>query len=100
MIFDWLLNLFKEKKPDSVEGEKVGMVTHYFSKPKVAVIKIEKGKVSVGETLMFRGHTTDFKQKVESLQVDHQPVSEVGRGKEAGVQVRARVRPNDAVYKV
>ncbi len=99
MIFDWLKKLFKGK-PAPVQGEKLGIVTHYFSKPKVAVIKLEKGKLSVGDTLLFHGHTTDFKQKIESLQIDHKPVQEVGRGKEAGIQVRARVRPHDEIYKV
>ncbi len=99
MFFDWLAKIFK-KKEKSVPGEEVGMVTHYFPKSKAAAIKIEKGKITVGDTLHFRGHTTNFKQRIDSLQSDHKAIQEAGRGKEVGVRVSARVRPNDIVYRL
>lgn len=99
MIFEWIKKLF-QKKEKPVQGTEIGVVTHYFPKPKVAVVKLDKGKLALGDTLVFRGHTTNFKQKVESLQIDHKPVQEASRGKEVGLQVKARVRPRDQVYKV
>lgn len=100
MIFDWFKKIFGKQAPEPVPGEEVGVVTHYFSKPKVAVIRVKKGKIEVGDSLVFRGHTTHFKQKIESLQIDHQPVQTAARGKEVGLQVKARVRPRDVVYKI
>ena len=99
MFFAWLKKIF-EKKVESGNGEQVGVITHYFPKPKVAVVKIQKGKMAVGDTLLFRGHTTNFQQKIESMQVDHKAVEEAGRGKEVGLQVKARVRPHDLVFKI
>lgn len=99
MIFDWLKKLF-QGKPEEPEGELVATVTHYFSKPRVAVLKVGKGKVAVGDTIAFRGHTTNFKQKIESLEIDHHKVNEAMRGKQVGLLVRARVRPHDQVFKL
>ena len=79
-------------------GERIGFVTHYFSHLSVAVVKLEAGTLRVGDNIHFRGHTTDFAQRVESLQVDHAPVTEVGRRDDFGLRVREHVRENDVVY--
>lgn len=99
-MFNWLKKIFSKPLPEAPQGEEIGVVTHYFSNPRVAVLKIKKGKIEVGDSLAFRGHTTNFKQKIESLQIDHKPVQSAARGKEVGLQVKARVRPHDTVYKI
>ena len=79
-------------------GERIGFVTHYFSHLSVAVVKLEAGTLRVGDNIHFRGHTTDFAQRVDSLQVNHAPVAEVGRRDDFGLKVREHVRENDVVY--
>jgi hypothetical protein len=81
-------------------GERIGVVTHYFGEPSVAVIKLESGTLRAGETIHFRGHTTDFEQTVESMQVDHAPVTEVSPKDDFGMKVTGHVREHDVVYKV
>lgn len=81
-------------------GERIGVVTHYFSHLSVAVVKLESETLRVGDNIHFRGHTTDFGQRVESLQVDHAAVPEVGPKDDFGLKVREHVRENDVVYKV
>ena len=54
--------------------EEIGKITHYFSKINVGVLEITKGKVQVGDTLHIKGHTTDYYQKIQSMQVEHAPV--------------------------
>ena len=81
-------------------GERIGVVTHYFSHLSVAVVKLEAARLRVGETIHIRGHTTDFKQRVDSLQVDHAPVQEAGPGDDFGLKVRDHAREHDVVYKV
>lgn len=81
-------------------GERVGVVTHYFSHLSVAVVKLEAGKLRVGDTIHVRGHTSDFSQRVESLQVDHAPVTEVGPKDDFGLKVMDHAREHDVVYKV
>jgi len=81
-------------------GERIGVVTHYFSHISVAVVKLENATLRVGDTIHFRGHTTDFKQPVDSLQVNHAPVQEVGPKDDFGLKVREHAREHDVVYKV
>jgi putative protease len=81
-------------------GERIGTVTHYFSHISVAVIKLETGALRVGDTIHIRGHTSDFSQRVDSLQVDHASVPEVGPRDDFGVKVREHARVNDVVYKL
>ena len=80
-------------------GKRIGLVTHYFGEPSVAIVKLESGSLRVGDTIHIRGHTTDFEQRVESMQVDHAPVMEVGPKDDFGVKVRDHVREHDVVYK-
>jgi len=81
-------------------GERTGVVTHYFSHLSVAVVKLEGTTLRVGDTIHFRGHTTDFKQRIDSLQVNHESVQEVGPKDDFGLKVREHVREHDIVYKV
>jgi putative protease len=81
-------------------GERLGVVTHYFDHLSVAVVRLESGSLRVGDVIHFQGHTTDFRQTVESLEVDHAPVNEVGPNDDFGLKVAERVREHDAVYKV
>ncbi len=81
-------------------GKPIGFVTHYFGEPSVAVVKLKTGTLRIGDTIHIRGHTTDFEQKVESLQVDHAPVTEVGPKDDFGMKVTGPVREHDVVYKV
>jgi putative protease len=81
-------------------GERIGVVTHYFSHLSVAVVRLETGTLRVGDTLHIRGHTTDFSQRVESLQVNHAPVMEARPRDDFGLKVREHARENDVVYKV
>ena len=81
-------------------GERIGVVTHYFGHLSVAVVKLESGMLRVGDNIHFRGHTTDFGQRVESLQVNHASVPAVGPGDDFGLKVREHAREHDVVYKV
>ena len=85
--------------PAAPAGERIGVVTHYFSHLSVAVVKLERGRLHVGDTIHFKGHTTDFSQRVASLQVDHQTVNEVGPDDDFGLQVSEHAREGDIVYK-
>jgi translation elongation factor EF-1alpha len=79
--------------------EKVGVVNDYFARIGVAGVDLV-GSLRVGDTVRFRGHTTDFEQVVESMQIEHQQVQEAGPGDSVGIKVLDRVRPGDIVYRV
>ncbi len=80
--------------------EEVGIVTHYFPHVEAAVVKLEKGSLNEGDTIILKGHTTDFKEIVTSMQLDHASIKEASKGQEIGLKVKSKVRENDVVYKV
>ena len=89
------------ERRDPLQGEeRVGFVTHYYGHLSVAAIRLESGSLQVGDTIRILGHTTDFRQRVESMQVEHQPVTEAGKRQEIGLKVTEHARENDDVYKV
>lgn len=84
----------------ALPGKRIGVVTHFFGHVSVARMRLEFGTLRVGDVIHIRGHTTDFEQKVESLEVDHAPANEVGPKDDFGLKVREHVREHDVVFKV
>jgi putative protease len=80
--------------------QKIGIVTHYFGKIGVAALKITDGELNVGDTIHVKGHTSDFTQTVEMMQVEHESVDVARAGDEIGLKTEKYARENDAVYKV
>ena len=80
--------------------EEIGVIVKFFVKPSVAAIEMKSGSIKIGDTLRYKGHTTDFTEVVNSMEVDNKPVEEAGAGDLIGIKVRKRVRENDSVYKV
>lgn len=89
----------KQKLPESVL-EKIGEVTHYFPHVDAAAVKLLKSGLKLGDQIYLKGHTTDFKEKVESIQLDHVAIKEGKKGQEIGLMVRSRVRIGDSVYRI
>jgi hypothetical protein len=80
--------------------ERIGFVTHYYGHLSVATLRLESGRLRVGDVIRIRGHTTDFTQKVESLEVDHAPVTDVGPNVDFGLKVVEHAREHDIVFKL
>jgi len=80
--------------------EKIGSVEHFFTNVGVAAIKITEGELKIGDTIHVVGAHTDFKQKIDSMQIDRNPVEHVKKGDDVGIKVKDRVREHDVVYKV
>ena len=82
---------------DEVE---IGKVIEFFVKPSVAAIVITAGQLSIGDTIKFKGATTNFEQKIESMEIDRKPVPAATIGQSVGIKVKERVRPNDKVFRL
>ena len=78
----------------------IGKVTHYFGKAGVAAIQITDGELRVGDTVRILGHTSDFTQQINSMQIDRAPVELAKVGDHIGVQVVEHAREHDEVYRV
>jgi translation initiation factor IF-2 len=83
-----------------MEEVKVGEVVKFFAKPGVAAIVITDGVLKAGDTIHIKGHTSDFTQQVESMQINNQDVSEAKVGDDVGIKTAERARPGDIAYKV
>lgn len=78
----------------------IGKVENFFQKPSVAAVRVEGEGLKVGAKIKFHGATTDFVQIVDSMQIEHQNVSEAKIGELVGIKTTARVRPGDKVLLV
>ncbi len=83
-----------------MEEKKIGVISHYFGHVGVGIIKIEAEGLKVGDTLHFKGHSSDFQQTVESMQLEHKDIQEGKVGDQVGVKVNEHVREHDEVFKV
>ena len=87
--------------PAAPPGDRVGVVTHYFGHLSVAVVKLDPGTIlRVGDNIHVKGHTSDFAQRVDSLQIGHAAVEQVGPDDDFGLKVVDHAREHDVVYRV
>jgi len=77
----------------------IGTVTHYYSHLNVAVLQLTD-RLKVGETIHILGYTTDFIQKVASMEVDHHRMVLVEPGENVALKVVEPVREHDTIYRV
>ncbi|KYK24391.1 hypothetical protein AYK26_06855 [Euryarchaeota archaeon SM23-78] len=81
------------------EEREVGTVTHYYTNIGVAVIELTD-TLKVGDKIHIKGATSDFTQKVDSMQIEHKNVKEAKKGESIGLKVKEHVREHDKVFVV
>ena len=79
---------------------RIGTVTHYYNHLHVAGVTVTDGELRKGDTIHVKGHTSDFEQRVESMQIDHEPVEVAKSGDEIGLTVIEHAREHDTVFRV
>ncbi len=89
-----------KKQALEVSLEKIGKVTHYFPHVKAAAVMLLKDGLKVGDNIYIKGHTTDFKETIKSIQLDRVPIQEGKKAQEIGLLVKSRVRQGDSVYRI
>ena len=82
-----------------MEGKQIGIVTHFYGSICVAVVDLTD-TIEVGDDIHILGRTTDFNQKVKSLQIEHDQIESAGTGMEVAIKVERRVRRGDKVFKL
>jgi translation elongation factor EF-1alpha len=80
--------------------DKIGVVIHYWSNIGVAGVHITDGKLEVGDTIRIKGHTSDFTQRVDSMQVNNESVEVATPGDDVGLKVADHAREHDEVFRV
>ncbi len=79
------------------EKKQVGKVTHFFSKISVAAVELTGG-LKVGDMISIEGGAGTLEQRVESMQMNNQPIAEAKAGDVVGLKVLGRVKEGDRVY--
>lgn len=80
-----------------VEEKPIGKVTHFYSHLSVGIIELADS-LKVGQQIKIIGHTTNFEQTVDSIQVDHKEVEEAKKGDVIGLKVSEHVREGDEIF--
>lgn len=80
--------------------EEIGRITHYFGHLHVAAIEVLHGTLAVGDKIHIKGHTSDFTQTIDSIQIDGKPIEQASVGQAVGIHVADHAREHDLVYKV
>jgi putative protease len=79
---------------------KIGHITHYYNRISVAVLFLTDN-LELGDTIHILGHTTDFIQRVSSMEIEHKKVFSVGPSDdEVAIKVIEPVRRGDAIHKI
>jgi translation initiation factor IF-2 len=77
----------------------IGKVIHYWTRLGVAGVELTD-TLKMDEPVHFLGATTDFGQRVTSLQLNKRFINEAFAGQQVGILVADRVRTGDTVYRV
>lgn len=89
-----------EEKIKERKEEEIGKITHYYNKIGVGIIELTNGELKVGDTVHVKGHSEDFDQKIDSMEIEHKEVQEAKKGDVIGLKVDQKVHEGDVVYKV
>ena len=91
-------------KPGSVATqtkEYVGKVTNYFSRLKVAEIKMESGFLIPGDRIYIQGPTTGVvEMTIPEIRVDLKNVKRTSKSESCSIPVETLIRRADKVYKI
>jgi GTPase len=77
--------------------KKIGNVTHYYTDLNVATVMITDGELHLGDMIHVEGHTSDFLQKIGSMELDHHSVEVAKPGDIVGIATDKYAREHDIV---
>jgi putative protease len=79
----------------------VGKITNYFTKLKVAEVKMETGHLKPGDLIYIQGPTSGSVEiTIPEIHVDLNPVAETIKGERCSIPVDAFLRKGDKVYRI
>jgi len=77
----------------------IGRIIHYYNHLNVATLRLNND-LKLGDMIHIFGHTTDFMQRVASMEVNYHTVVWVKPGDDVAIKVIKPVHEHDAVYRV
>ena len=79
------------------KGKQIGVVTHWYDKLSVAVVKLT-GTLKKGDTVMVKKGEEEFEETITSLQLDHKDADSAKKGDDAAVKLSRRAKEGSAVF--
>jgi translation elongation factor EF-1alpha len=80
--------------------KKIGKITHYYNHLHVATVNITDGELQIGDMIHVEGHTSNFMQKLCSMELEHESTDVAKPGDNVGIAIDEYARENDSVYVV
>jgi hypothetical protein len=81
------------------ELQPIGKVIHYWTRLGVVGVELTD-TLKMDDWIHFLGTTTDFQQRVTSMQINKRFVNEAFAGQQVGILVAERARTGDTVYRI
>jgi putative protease len=97
------LGEWTEKYGSSATKRKIqiGKVNNYFSKIKVASVKLQSYDLQVGDEILFIGETTGAEKTiVKEIRLDDKSIEKAEKGHEISIPLDFKVRRSDKLFKL
>jgi putative protease len=79
----------------------IGKVNNYYSKLKVAEIKMESHELQIGDEVLIMGSTTGvYEDVISEIRVDLKTTDKAVKGEVCSIPVTSEVRRGDKLYKL
>ena len=93
--------IIKKARGIKITNQNIGSVSHYYDKIGVAVIKITKGDLKIGDKIkLISSDGEEFSQEVKSMQIEHADIEIAKKGDEFGLKVDKPIKENSELIKV
>ncbi len=79
--------------------KEIGTVVGYYGHVSAIAVQL-LAPLKIGDKIHVKGATTDFTQKIDSMQIEHKKVLAAKKGDSIGIKIKGKARKNDKVYKV
>ncbi len=89
----------KSKSTQTTSKQKiVGLVTHFYPHISVGIVEV-KAPLKLGDSITISGHGKSFKQKITSMQIEHESIKVARKGDFIGIKTLRPVKEKDVVMK-
>jgi len=82
----------------TVKKTRIGIVTKFYPKLNVALIKLTERSLKLNEEIYIEGDETYLKQQVSSMEINGEKINSARKGDEIGIKVEKKVRLSDNVF--
>lgn len=82
-----------------MSDKEIGVITHWFDRIGVAVIKLT-GALATGDRIKVKRGDSEFEDTVTSLQIDHENVEKAKKGDDAALKLSQEAHEGARVYKI